>query len=123
MSGLTKQTLQTRLFSDPKNYPYGFSRSGDFSIAESRALAQYGSLFAALMDGKYEPVDDEDKQYIASALGHAEAKTVQEKAWLKYQKRINRPKCASIYGKAKSIADDEEIEADSDDTLDLDLES
>ncbi|GLR72534.1 DUF413 domain-containing protein [Agaribacter marinus] len=120
MSGLTKKTLHTRLFSDPKNYPYGFSRSGDFSIAESKALAQYGCLFAALVDGEYSPVDAEDEQYISSALGHSDPKTVQERAWLKYQKRINRPRCASIYGSAKSVANEDDIEVDADDSLDLD---
>ncbi|MGQ8366247.1 DUF413 domain-containing protein [Glaciecola sp. 1036] len=122
MSQLTKETLLKRLFHDPKNYPYGFSRSGDFSISESKALSEYGCLFAALVDGHYAPTDAEDKQFLNAALGHVDPASVQERAWVKYQKRINRPKTGSIYG-SRPVANVEDDEVDSSDELDLDLES
>lgn len=124
VSSVNKETLLKRLFSDPKNYPYGFSRSGDFSIAESKALNEYGCLIAALVDGQLAPQDDEDRQFLASALGEAEPQSVAERAWVRYQKRINRPKTGSIYGTKKvSVArGDEEALMDVDDDLDIDID-
>lgn len=91
------------MFSDAKHYPYGFSRSGDFSIAESKALLQYGCLIAALVDGHLLPSNDEEIGFIESALGRKKPETAPERAWLKYQSRINRPKYASIHGTTKTL--------------------
>ena len=120
MSSLSKQHLLHCVFSDPTNYPYGFSRSGDFSIAESRALGNYGCLIAALVDGKLSPTDEETEHYLQSALGNAEPTSIQERAWLKYQRRINRPRHASIHG-SKPNRESSDIEVDED--IDLDLEA
>ena len=49
MAKLTRDDLLAKTFVDPANYPYGFSRSGDFSINEAKALQQYGSLISALL--------------------------------------------------------------------------
>lgn len=113
------------MFSDPKHYPYGFSRSGDFSIAESQALSKYGCLIAALVDGHLLPSTDEEKGFIESALGHKQADTIAERAWLKYQNRINRPKYASIHGTKKASTDsrlDDDLVNDVDDDIDIDLD-
>lgn len=108
MAKLTRESLVTRVFSDPKNYPYGFSRSGDFSIGESKALSQYGCIIAALADGKLEPTSDEDNNFLAAIHGAKAPETAAEKAWVKYQKRINRPKMGSIYGSHRTSLDDED---------------
>ncbi|WP_150141472.1 DUF413 domain-containing protein [Candidatus Enterovibrio escicola] len=124
MSVITKEKITRKPFADKKNYPYGFARSGDFSINESKLLQDYGSLFAALVDGKITPGNDEEQAYLESALGHREPATSQEKAWLKYQARINRPKTASIYGSkrpsAEEVDDDEDISDNSDIDISLD---
>ncbi|WJG10068.1 DUF413 domain-containing protein [Aliiglaciecola sp. LCG003] len=119
MAKVTRDSLTKRVFSDVKNYPYGFSRSGDFSINESKALAQYGCLYAALVDGVITAETDEDQHFLASAFGKAEAETVSEKAWMKYQKRINRPKMASIYGNKPTLIQDDDSQ---DDSIDDDVE-
>jgi uncharacterized protein YifE (UPF0438 family) len=121
MTTLTRQQVISRPFSDSKHYPYGFARSGDFSITESKLLQSYGSLFAALVDGKISPENEEEQTYLESALGHRAPSTPQEKTWLKYQARINRPKAASIYGSKRSIIEDAADE-DIDDNSDLDIE-
>ncbi len=125
MSSLTKETLLKRQFSDPKNYPYGFSRSGDFSISESKALNEYGCLIAALVDQQISPSDAEDEQYLSSALGKVEPQSPAERAWLKYQSRINRPKAGSIYGTRKatdSSRHDDDIMVDVEDGLDIEMD-
>ncbi|GAA0858699.1 DUF413 domain-containing protein [Aliiglaciecola litoralis] len=125
MANVTRDSLTKRRFSDPKNYPYGFSRSGDFSINESNALAQYGALFAALVDGVIEGETEEDKHFLATAFGQAEPESIAERAWLKYQKRINRPKLGSIYGNKPNVMtdDDDDVESDTDDVeMEMDVD-
>ncbi|GFD69447.1 DUF413 domain-containing protein [Alteromonas sp. KUL106] len=122
MSVITKEQVTSKPFADKKHYPYGFARSGDFSINESKLLQSYGGLFAALVDGKITPENDEEQAYLESALGHREPATPQEKAWLKYQARINRPKTASIYGSKKPAVDDVDDDTDMSDNSDLDID-
>jgi uncharacterized protein YifE (UPF0438 family) len=112
MGKLTREFLVKRMFSDAKNYPYGFSRSGDFSISESKALSEYGCLIAALVDGQIEPETNEDHELLAAAFGKKEAEGAAEKAWVKYQKRINRPKLGSVYGNHRTVVADDDSEND-----------
>ncbi|GAB2677167.1 DUF413 domain-containing protein [Aliiglaciecola sp. 3_MG-2023] len=125
MANITRDSLVKRVFTDVKNYPYGFSRSGDFSINESKALSQYGALYAALVDGVISPETHEDQHFVESAFGKVEPETVSERAWLKYQKRINRPKLGSIYGNKPSHLndDDEDATISDDEELEVDLDS
>jgi hypothetical protein len=120
---LTKEALLRRTFSDAKNYPYGFSRSGDFSISESKALAEYGSYIAALIDGNIQPQDNSDTAILAAAHGDIEPQDIAQRAWLKYQKRINRPKTGSIYGtKRVASQEDDDLVSDIDDDVDMDID-
>ena len=104
MGKLTRECLVKRVFSDTKNYPYGFSRSGDFSISESKALSQYGCL----VDGQIEPETNEDDNFLAAAFGNKEPEGAAEKAWVKYQKRINRPKLGSVYGNHRPVVSEDD---------------
>lgn len=122
MAKVNRDILVRRVFSDPKNYPYGFSRSGDFSIAESKALAEYGSIIAALVDGKISCETPEDVGYMAAAFGEKEPETQIERAWVKYQKRINRPKMGSINNSKVIKLDSDEDEELIDDEIDEDSE-
>lgn len=123
MTKVNRDVLVRRAFSDPKNYPYGFSRSGDFSIAESKALAEYGSIIAALVDGIISCETAEDAGYMAAAFGEKEPENLIERAWVKYQKRINRPKMGSINNsRVIKLDSDEElldIEIDEDSEIEL----
>jgi uncharacterized protein YifE (UPF0438 family) len=122
---MSRELLLKRMFDNPKHYPYGFSRSGDFSIAESKALSQYGCLIAALVDGLLVPSNDEEKGFIEAAIGKKKPETIAERAWLKYQSRINRPKYGSIYGTQKVSRDDsldEDSLSDVDGDLDIDID-
>lgn len=124
MANVTREILVKRMFSDAKNYPYGFSRSGDFSINESKALGQFGCLIAALVDGELVAETDEEKGFIEAAFGQREPQSVAEKAWVKYQKRINRPRLGNINAtKAASFdADNDSDSADVDDDVELELD-
>lgn len=98
MPELSRKRLNTRRFHDPKNYPYGFSRSGDFTIAESRALSEYGALLQALTDGVIEPASDSEENILAVAQGNALPQTSVERVWLKYLKRIHRVRPRGMHG-------------------------
>lgn len=119
---LSRDSLVRRIFSDPKNYPYGFSRSGDFSINESKALVQYGCLIAALVDGKIEPQTPEDDGMLAAAFGKKEPEGPAEKAWVKYQKRINRPKLGSVYGNHSSTSTNDNRDTNQQEDIEVEIE-
>jgi uncharacterized protein YifE (UPF0438 family) len=76
MSKLTRDSLMKRIFSDAKNYPYGFSRSGDFSINESKALSQHGCLIAGLVDGQIDAQTADDHSLLAAAYGSKAPETL-----------------------------------------------
>lgn len=114
MAALTRDTLLRKPFNDFRNYPYGFARSGDFSIRESDALLHYGCLISALLAGELQPTTDEDRSLLAVAKGESAATTPVEKAWVKYQARINRPKVGSMYGRSK-VYDDTDYSATTED--------
>lgn len=124
MAKPNRAVLLSRAYHDPKNYPYGFSRSGDFSISEAKALSQYGALINALLAGELTPENDDDANLIAVASGQKEPGNLTEKAWVKYMARIGRPRTGSIYGKRSSVAenddDDISVSIDSDDGISLD---
>ena len=120
---LDRTAYFTRQYSDPVNYPYGFSRSGDFSISESNALQQYGVFISALVDGSYTATTPEDKSLhdVATGKKAADNANVVERAWDKYQQRIHRKKGISIYGSAKVSHDDESDETNVEEDIDNDL--
>ena len=125
MAKLTRESLVKRVFSDLKNYPYGFSRSRDFSINESKALAQHGCLIAALVDGEIEPSNAQDEGLLDAAFANKEPESISEKALVKYQKRINRPKPANIYGNRIVVSDTDDDDTDNtaiDEDSDIELE-
>ena len=117
MARQTRSDLLSRVYHDPKNYPYGFSRSGDFSINEAKALSSQGVLISALMDGSFPPENDEDQDLLSVIHGDKEPSTNAEKAWAKYMKRINRQRTGSIYGRRTQSTDDSD-----DDTSDVDID-
>lgn len=126
MAKVNRDVLVKRVFSDTKNYPYGFSRSGDFSIAESKALSEYGCLVAALVDGQISCESEEDIGIMSAAFGEKEPSNIVERAWVKYQKRINRPKMGSINNSMRIKLDpdetsiDDEIDQDTEVEMDID---
>ena len=122
MAKLSRDSLVKRMFSDLKNYPYGFSRSGDFSISESKALAQHGCIIAALVDGQIEPQTTEDDAMLAAAFGNKEPEGAVEKAWVKYQKRINRPKLGSVYGNHRSASVNDARDIDEQEDTEVEIE-
>ncbi|MCM2678455.1 DUF413 domain-containing protein [Echinimonas agarilytica] len=107
------------LFQDLKNYPYGFSRSGDFSIKESQVLESNGRKMAAFADGLVQPQDNEETRLVQVIRGEVPAETLLERVWMKYQNRINRPHVSALSSKSVSTDSDVDDSVTIDDDEDL----
>ena len=115
MSEDVRVALKKR-FQDFRNYPYGFSRSGDFSIKESQLLEQHGRLMAALADGILIPENEEETRLLSVIRGEIEPLSAVESVWMKYQKRINRPHVRALSAKNDtSDVESEDVALEDDD--------
>ena len=73
-------------FADPKNFPRGLGRSGDFSITEADLLRRYGLTMKGLQEGTLQPQNDVEKRFVEVFQQAREAQTRLEKIWVKYLK-------------------------------------
>ena len=80
----TRDFYINKQFRDDDKFPYGISRSGDFSIEESEFLIQHGSLYKALFENLLLDPNKNEKRMIKIYKGKVEASTFEEKTWLKY---------------------------------------
>lgn len=71
-------------FIDRAKFPYGFRKSGDFSIAEADILSTYGKTLLALEKGELTPESADEKAFVEFISGKKEASNNVEKAWQKY---------------------------------------
>lgn len=102
-------------FFDNKYYPRGFSRHGDFTIKESQLLEKCGHAFNDLALGKREPVNEEEKHFVAMCRGEAEPVTDAERVWSKYMERIKLPRRFHTLSGGKPQMDGGEDFSDTDD--------
>ncbi|NDV90642.1 hypothetical protein GTH32_05450 [Alteromonas sp. 345S023] len=73
-------------FIDRQKFPYGFKKSGDFSISEAELLSAYGRTLLALEKGELSPESEEEQHFVAFISGRVEAASPVERAWAKYVK-------------------------------------
>jgi len=104
-------------FYDDIRFPYGFSRSGEFSISESQAIEFKGAYFNAVGSGMLVDPTEEDIRVSKVLRGELEAINLEEKAWLKYLKMAKRSQvwlcdCKKNEKKAIEINEDDEIDFD-----------
>jgi len=76
----------SKSFSDPNRFPYGFKKSGDFSISEAEILSTYGDTLFNLEIGSLLPSTTEEEHFIQCAKGQANIETSIERAWMRYVK-------------------------------------
>jgi len=105
------------IFSDTKNFPWGFKKSGDFTIAQAEILEKYGKALRALENKESPPATQEEKQFVAVCNGKAAASSPVELAWLKYRSLTEKKVVASAFGTIKVEPKDELIDFE-DDSLD-----
>jgi uncharacterized protein YifE (UPF0438 family) len=76
--------LSEKPFTDRQKFPYGFRKSGDFSITESDLLTRYGKTLLGLERGELLPENEDEQHFINVICGKAQATNNLEKAWAKY---------------------------------------
>lgn len=78
--------VSSRTFTDTHRFPYGFKKSGDFSVSEANILSIYGNTLFNLEIGRLLASTQEEEQFIKCSKGLANAESAIEKAWMKYVK-------------------------------------
>ena len=76
--------LSPKPFIDRQKFPYGFRKSGDFSITEANLLTQFGKTLLALESGELVPESEDEQHFVEFVSGQADAVNNVEKAWAKY---------------------------------------
>ncbi|NVK54858.1 MAG: DUF413 domain-containing protein [Alteromonadaceae bacterium] len=105
--------LPQKQFIDRQHFPYGFRKSGDFSITEADILSGYGKTLAALESGELVPENAEEQRFIEVLKGETPASSTLEKAWLKYIKLArNRKQFYTLHSSASNQSDFDEDYSD-----------
>lgn len=71
-------------FIDRQHFPYGFHKSGDFSISEADLLTRFGKTLTALETGELTPQTSDEEAFLAFITNPREPISALEKAWVKY---------------------------------------
>lgn len=74
---------KTRFFAD-QQFPYGISKSGEFTKQQAELLEQHGEAYEALHNGSRTPISEEEVAFISVCNGEKEPETAHEKAWSKF---------------------------------------
>lgn len=95
--------IQSPFFSNSKFYaqqhfPYGIGRSGEFTKLQTSLLETHGKAYEALHSGQREPLNDEERQFVAVCRGQAAASTDHEKAWLLFCEKTNKKRVSCSLG-------------------------
>lgn len=75
-------------FEDKVHFPYGFSKSGEFTIEQARILELKGMAYAELASGLRKPKGETEREFVAFCQGKKEAQTIHEKVWQRYQNKL-----------------------------------
>ncbi len=86
-------------FTDYKNFPRGFTKSGDFTIAQSKILETYGNSLIALKDG----IKLTEIELNGIELKRLTNTLDTQKAWIKYNTLINKTKAGMFLGGGKAM--------------------
>jgi len=100
-------------FVDRRKFPYGFKKSGDFSISEANILTTYGSTLLGLESGDLKPETADEKHFVKFVNGKAQASGSIEKTWAKYvQLARGRKQFFTLHSSASNQADYDESYSD-----------
>ncbi|MGI0118094.1 DUF413 domain-containing protein [Zooshikella sp. RANM57] len=86
---LSQSFKTAKRFFDDAHFPYGFQRSGFFSIREANTLTSLGDALKSLSEGSREPLSEDEANFVRVVRGEAAPSTFVEKTWMKYLNKIN----------------------------------
>ena len=104
---LDQSLVSGKSFRDDKNFPHGFSRSGNFSRSESDLLTQAGSVATAIADGSLEPSSKAQKQLLAVCRGECDPQSEFERVWLKYVDAVGSKRFVFGFASSGNLASNE----------------
>jgi uncharacterized protein YifE (UPF0438 family) len=84
MSDTQTSFATSRKFYDDANFPYGFDRSGEFTVKQVQMLTERGCAYQELANGTRAPVTDEEHQFVEFSQGIRMAETDDERTWSRY---------------------------------------
>lgn len=116
MSKKTSFSSDTKFFGE-RYFPYGLSRSGEFTRAQVELLESHGKAYESLHLGKQEALTQEEKEFVAVCLGEKEPETSHEKVWSLFCRKTTQPPVVSAFGSMPSAdtgIDHTEYDIDSD---------
>lgn len=90
-----------RKFWDDQNFPYGFARSGDFTIKQAELLERHGQAYLMLAQGHRELADLIEKRFVAFCRGEKEADNVHEKIWKRYSDKLHNQGARYLLARAE----------------------
>jgi uncharacterized protein YifE (UPF0438 family) len=71
-------------FNDLNHFPRGIRRSGNFTVTESNLLETHGHAMMELYQGKRQPADDVEADFVERVKNGDPAGNPFAKVWLKY---------------------------------------
>lgn len=105
-----------RKFIDKKNFPYGFARSGEFTLQQAQLLERHGYAYSELASGQRAPVDPVEEAFVRFCHAEKEATNEHEKVWQRYMSKTSvRPFYSIAVGlSARNSEDSEPLDLDDD---------
>jgi len=91
-------------FEDKLNFPYGFLKSGDFTIEQARVLELKGVAYQELAAGARKPQGEVEREFVAFCHGKKEAQTIHERVWKRYLAKVHSRNAVSFNKKRNSAA-------------------
>ena len=104
---LDQSLVSGKSFRDDKNFPHGFSRSGNFSRNESDLLTRAGAVATAIANGSLEPSSKAQKQLLAVCRGECDPQTEFERVWLKYIDAVGSKRFIFSFASSGNLASNE----------------
>lgn len=93
-------------FYDDANFPYGFRKSGNFSIAEAELLTDIGKRLFLLEQGLETPDNQVEEKFIEMCKTQRDGETQIERLWQKYQQLTKKRNFHSLTSQVKSNTQD-----------------
>ncbi len=97
---------QGRKFWGTEHFPYGLSRSGEFTREQVQLLENHGHAYRELATSVRQPVTPEEKAFVAFCQGEKPAESHHEKVWDRFQKKAAHN---AVFISLGSSSNDEDI--------------
>ena len=78
-----------RSFWGEEFFPYGLSRSGEFTCQQVALLQAHGHAYERLANGSRAARTDLEREFVAFCNGERDAQSPHEKAWARYRDKVS----------------------------------